>query len=126
MRIDAGYSNGPVRRMTTGGERGDSVRWDGRRLRSAPLVLIASFPCMPDREQHDVMPVEVIQDDISSVSEGDDPFTEAGWHLFDRAAKLRLSLQDADAAPNCLNSAFRCIEAGRCEKVPEPRDIEES
>ena len=54
------------------------------------------------------------------------PFTEAGWHLFDRAAKLRLSLQDADAAPNCLNSAFRCIEAGRCEKVPEPRDIEES
>ena len=79
-------------------------------LLSVQLVLIASFAGMPDRQQDDLVAVKVVQDDISSVPERDDPFTEAGWHVFDGATKLRLLRQNAHAAPNRLDSAPRCIE----------------
>src|ERR1700720_3371486 len=95
-------------------------RYDGgspvlsRRERSrvrpaAPTPLVTSvsrLAPMPHRQHHDIFPVIMIEADIGSVSELNQPLPELRRQLFDRAATLRLPGKALSALTNCLHRAL--------------------
>lgn len=59
---------------------------------------------MADGEDYDFIPVVVVQDDIGSLAEFDDPLAELGRHFFHRAANLGMTAEDFDALPDGGNA----------------------
>jgi hypothetical protein len=51
---------------------------------------------MPDRENGDVLRVEVIKSDVATAAEVDQPFPKRRVHILHRAAEVRLLGQNLD------------------------------
>lgn len=98
--------------MTTLPPRSDSVLRDGTRVSSKLALLflvVTRFASMTDREQHDLLPIEPIQDNIGAMAEGYDPFPELGRHIRCRASNLRMSGKFADPCADHTRSTLGCV-----------------
>ena len=87
----------------------DSILRDAKAAALARLILVACFASMADCEQHDLVPVEQIQDNIGAMPDGNDPFPELRRHLRRRASNLRMSGKFADSCADCTGSAPGCV-----------------
>src|SRR5579863_9848921 len=78
---------------------------------------------MTHRKYHDLLSVEMIQDNISAAAEFDDPFAEFERQFVDGAADPGTFSEDPDTLPNGLDRAFGRVAAFGRQKIVQTAHI---
>lgn len=94
--------------------------WHGWDMRSIP-----NFATVANGQNYDLLPVEVIESNIRSLSEFNDPFAEFRRHLFDWATDLWMGAESFDSLPNCLDGTHSSVAAVQREELMESGHIEQ-
>jgi hypothetical protein len=79
-----------------------------------------------DREDHDLPAVEVIEGDVGTVTEFDDPFAEFGEHPVDRSTDLRVGGEGFHSTADGGNGAAGCVGAFGGQEIVETGEIGQS
>jgi hypothetical protein len=86
-------------------------------------VSVSDFASVADRQDYDFLPIVMIQGNISSMPEFDDPLAKLWRYFVYQAANFRMLGERLDPLPNRLNRALGRVAAFREEKVVETGDI---
>ena len=84
---------------------------------------VAHLFLVPDGKNGDIFPVEAIEGDIAAVAKVDQPFAKLGFHVFNRAADVRLMDQNPHPGPDSLYCALRSKGIPGCKEAVEPLHI---
>ena len=87
---------------------------------------VSCFAPVTNGEDHDPASIEVVEDDISAVTELDDPFAIFGQHILNRTTDLRVSTQIFHAASDGGYSTPGRVGAFRREERLKTGNIRES
>ena len=78
---------------------------------------------MPNGEDHDLLPIEVVQGDVSALPKLHQPFTKLRQHVFHGSADLGMPSQLLNAAPDRLHRTLRGVPAPGDEKSVQTSHI---
>jgi hypothetical protein len=76
-----------------------------------------------DSQDHDLFSVVVVGSNIGATSEFNHPLSELRWHLFYRAADLRVLAKCFYAPPDRLDGAPGCVPAFGSEEIVEAGNV---
>lgn len=87
---------------------------------------LSGFTSMADCEDYNLLPVEVIERNVSPLPEFDDPFAELRQHFFDRTADFRVTGESFYSLPDCCDCTLGRVPAFWSQKFVESSDIQQS
>ena len=88
-------------------------------------LLVSGFASVADGEDHDLLSLVVIQDNIRALAEFNDPLPKLRRQFVHGASNLRMGSERFDSLANCLDGALRRVAAFGSEKIIETRHVQQ-